>query len=480
MRLSISRANPTATALTKPQLLMWFVLWLALVGGNYMVYNLFFPLKVLHHVIITALLLYMLLRRDLTRSPLLGPVLVMGGVVALSTLTAIDPRVASEALWHWISNLLLFLCAIHWLREGHEASLFTAHFFVGGLLAASCLLQWALTGGRPGGIFLVINLAGAYAAALVVPTFVHTDRGSVWSTILMGGLLGILCLTVVLNQSRGALISVLVSLMVFVLIAVTQTMRRRILVLVAGLGLILGGVTVLALIGPGHVAGDVDRLRLWGVAGQIFENYPNGTGPGLFAQAVRGISPADINEQFTGAHNHYLTTMSELGYPGLAAGAVLLLVVVYSIPRERTVYQNASLAALVGLMVHMLFDNYPAQNWTFLVSLYTAHLVYQAEWPETLPRFKWLSYPIAAVLVVFAVALIKWDYAESLYLQSIMTGDVALARRAAESDDNRFYEINLALMNGESASRLDTTITSQTDLTAYALTNFGRIYLPSP
>lgn len=468
---------------------MWLVLWLALLGGSYLPYNLFFPVKVLHHVIITGVLLYMLIKRNLTASPLFAPALVMGAVAALSTVNAIDPRVASEALWHWLTNLLLFLCAIQWFRDGHEESLFTAHFFVGSLLAASCLLQWLMLGGRPGGIFLVINLAGAYAAALVVPvwaragdysfvrpvyTFYHRYRVGYWF------LFTALLITVAINQSRGAVVSVILAMGVFGLLALNLSRVQKVVLALGTAVVIGGGVFLFATIAPGHMAGDVDRLRLWGTAGQIFENYPSGAGPGLFAQAVRTLSPSDMNDRFTGAHNHVLTLMSELGYPGVIAGGWLLLVVIYSIPQQRTLYQNASLAALVGVMAHMLFDNYPAQNWTFLVGLYTAHLTYQAEWPESLPSFKWLSYPIAAVLLIFAVAWVRWDYSESLYLQSIMTDDIALARRAVEVDDNRLYQISLALMNGETATQFDSTITPQTDMTAYALTNFGRIYLMQP
>lgn len=444
--------------------LFYFTLYMSLIGGNWIVYHTALPIRIAHHIILTAFLVWWLIKRGLPDTALLMPITGLAFVLALSGVNAIDRRMALEYGWHWLTNWLLFLYLIDALRDEQGSVLFKAIFASGAVLAISCIVEWLMVGGRPAGLFGVINLTGGYLAALIVPALgwaiaTHNQR----HRNLLISLMVLAAVAIVMNQSRGPVLSVLIALTAFGFLALKTHQLLKI-----SLGMVLMGLCAVLVFSlslqPQHNTGDVVRLDLWQAGEDMLMDNPTGVGVGLFAQAYHERT---IGDRWTGAHNYYITLGAELGAPGLAAGAAFLLVMLYLIIQQpRTIQQNAVLAALVGILAHMLGDNYPAQNWTLLVSLYGAYLVYEV---------RWLARPLPALfnrlliygLLVYGLLFAVWDVAQIHYENGLRLQSAEEVQTAIALDPhNRLYKL-------EAAQLVNPAIVLSSD---YALTNFARVY----
>lgn len=430
-----------------------FVLWTAIIGGSFMLYHVFLPIRFAHHLITAAFLGWALWRFGLPNTPMLLPVLGMALTVIVASLNAIDPRMAWENASVWGVNLLLFLVMIELCRRGMFSRLLRWHVWAGGALAVSMIAEWMLTGGRASGIFFNINLAGAFLAALLLPAILSNRT-------LLASLMGI---AIVLNGGRGPILCFFVG--VFVWLWLTKEWRWLAIPLA-----IAGAMMVLAIsLNTDHSSGDAVRLDLWQAAYQMMDERVTGVGPGLFAQEYVRLGQSG-EFRFTGAHNHYLTTAAELGIPGLFMAFALGLCVLLGakVGEGLSPRQKVILATLVGIMAQMLFDNYPSQNWALLVSLYAAYLCYRWRFPP-LPKMERRA--VAGLSVGLALALGAWlysDYAQVRY-EAGLRGDTAAAQQAAQLDPSmRLYRVpylrSLRIRMPDEAVRL-----------AYTLTSYGRI-----
>ena len=457
----------------------WFVAYMALAGGNYVVYSAALPVRIAHHVLLSAILIFWFLKYGVPRTHLLWPILAVWVSVILSVFAADDKRMALEFAWHWITNGALLLMATEWFRQQREQTLFKYQFLTGGAIALSCLLEFGLYGGRPGGLLLNINLAGAYMAALVVPL-------SAWITTRLNGMqrlqyatvLLLIVMAITVNQSRGALLSVAVAAVAYFLLTSNDGSKRiRSLLLFVPVALL--AVVVVMSFSTGHSAGDIVRMDLWRVATDLINSRPLGVGPGLFGQAYQLLGGV-LERRFTGAHNLYLTIGAELGAPGLASGAALVLTILYGmVNRKRTPQQNASLAALAGITAHMAVDNFPSQGFTFLASLFIGHLLY--EWQPSFLFPKRAAYVAAAAVAVGCVMMLRFDNAQIAYERSLASGSYSTALEAVNLDpDNRLYQINLMRaahygdMTVVKANYPD--VANSSDLMMYGIVNYGRVF----
>lgn len=443
----------------------YFGLYMALIGGNWIAYHMVLPIRIAHHILLTAFLVYFLWRRGLPDTPMLLPVGAMAAALALAGVNSIDRRMALEYAWHWLTNWLLFLYLIEALRDGQGDTYMNAMFAAGGLLAASCIVEWLLSMGtaRPSGMFGVINLTGGYLAALIVPAlgYILTTKGQPRGWLI--SFVVVASAAILLNQSRGPLLSLAVALTAFGLLSFKM---RAIYKAIWGTSLL--GFCAVAVIwfttAPQHINGDVIRLDLWRAGGEMLMDYPTGVGAGLFPQAYHQLSTSE--DRFTGAHNYYINLAAELGAPGLAASAAFFLVALYFlIGQQRTMRGNAVLAALLGISAHMVFDNYPAQNWTFLLSLYLAYLLYEVRILNR-PVPVLVSRLVIYLLIVYSLLFARWDLAQIHYENALRDKDLTEMETAILFDpQNRLY--------GLEAERLtNPTIIISSN---YAITNFARI-----
>ena len=444
----------------------YFGLYMALIGGNWIAYHLILPIRIAHHILLTVFLVWWLFKRGLPDTPMILPIGLLALVVGLSGVNAIDRRMALEYGWHWLTNWLLFLYLIDAIRPEQGDSYFLAMFAAGGLLSASCIIEWMLSMGtsRPAGMFGVINLTGAFLAALIVPavgwaiaTQNRTERG--W----LIGLTALLTIAVVLNQSRGPVLSIVLALNVFAFLTLKT---HPLLKMSFGVGVM--GLCAWIVVGlsaqPQHSSGDVVRLDLWKAGGELLMDYPTGVGAGLFPQAYHLLTSS--GDRYTGAHNYYINLGAELGAPGLAASAAFCLVALYVlIGQKRTMRENAVLAALVGVLAQMVGDNYPAQNWTFLLSLYLAYLLREARlFNQPIPVL--VNRLLIYALLVYGLLFANWDIAQFHYEKALQLHSPDEIEAALAFDPhNRLYALEAERFHNPA-------IVISSD---YAITNFARI-----
>lgn len=439
-----------------------------------MIYHLALPVRAAYHLIITAILLYTIIRHGIPRTPIVFPMMGMWLAISLSAVQSSDTRMAFEFAWHWFTNLLMFLVVIRWQRQGLSDELFKAQFIAGGCVALSAIAEFFITGGRPHSIFLNISLTGAFCAALSLPCFAFGATRS-RGYFILGGLF---VAATLFSQSRGALLSLGVAVLVFGFLYL-RSFRARLLPITAALACVLG--VALYSTRSDHANGDVIRLELWRAANHFIETYPNGVGPGMFASAHAALGD-NRDDLYTGAHNTLLNTGAELGGLGLAAGAVLVLMFSYLLRSKRTVMQNAILAALFGMSAHMLFDNFPADVWALLISLYAGYLIHQRRFHVPTLFQRWAFFPKWALVIFLAgylLLLLQYDRAQYWYEQSLNTGDVNDARHALSLDPNNvLYQFQAARLSSglEAANRLDPLMSESGNPATYALLTYGRFY----
>lgn len=453
-----------------------FALYMSLAGGSYIVYHAVLPIRISYHLLLTGLLIWWIWRDGLPATPLLWPLLGLAVTSGISAFTSIDPRIALESWWHWLVNGLLMLMSINWVRGGQGDNLIRSHFAVGGVVIIVSLLQWFVLnpGVRVGGPFMLINLTGAYAAALLIPCIIWAwVEKRAWLFAVAAGLVVVL----VMNDSRGAYVSAGVALVVFLLLRY----RVKLPVLMIGgliLAMLASGVISKSIKG-GHADGDAIRQDLWRSALAMVTDRPlTGVGPGLFGQAYRQYRTTD-DDNMTGAHSLYLNILAELGVPGGIASAVTVLVFLRSLARKRTLKQDALIAALAGVAAHLLFDNYPANNFVFLVNLYVAYLVAQHQPAPFKKNLKVAAArALTGVLVVYLFSFVMMDTAQFYYEESLHNQSISEARVAADLDpNNRLYQIQLARLEGnkQRLMEIDPTFKQVTKFWAYAIINFGRV-----
>jgi O-antigen ligase len=449
-----------------------FSIYIALVGGSYLPYFAFLPIRISYHVIATAVLIWWIWRDGLPSTPLLWPLAGLSAISFISAINSLDPRIALEAWWHMLINGLLGLMLIHWMRKDWGETLFRSQFGIAGLIAIVSGVEWLLTGGaRVGGPFGLINLTGAYAAVLLLPTFVWAWKEKKWWIWAVGaGLVAVLFM----NDSRGAFISAGVAVISFLLLRFRVKWKVLLVVGSIAIGLAFG---VMQKTSGGHALGDVIRQDLWRSALAMLVDHPlTGVGPGVFGQAYRSYRTV-TDDNMSGAHDWYLNTLAELGIPGGIASAITGFVFLRALPRRRTAKQDAILAALVGVGAHLLFDNFPAVNFVFLVNLYVAYLMAHQPQKRRIQARALLESASAVMLVLFALFLAVFDTAQVYYEASVRDDSISEARIASIIDPgNRIYGIQVARMEGDAGrvQQLDPTITESTRMDYYGLINFGR------
>lgn len=455
----------------------WFVAYMAIAGGNFMVYSTILPVRIAHHILLSAILIFWFLHYGIPRTNLLWPVLAVWVSVILSVFAADDKRMALEFAWHWFTNGALLLMTTDWFRQQREDDLLRSQFLTGGFIALTCLMEWLLYGVRPGGVLFNINLSGAYLAALVVPIAVWVTRyRNGLQLIQRTALLAVIALAVILNQSRGALLSVAAALVVYFFLHSERGKSIRAFLLFIPVAL-FAAVVVMSM-SIGHSAGDIVRMNLWDTAYNLINTRLLGVGPGLFGQAYQLMGSSEF--RFTGAHNLYLTIGAELGATGLASGAVMVLTILYGLVGiKRTMQQDASLAALAGIAVHMMVDNFPSQGFTFLASLFVAHLLY--EWQPSFLFPRRAAYVGAGLVALGAMMMLRFDNAQIAYERSLANGSYSTALEAVNLDpDNRLYQINLsrAAHYGDlSVAEANYPGLAKSDnLMMYGLVNYGRVF----
>jgi tetratricopeptide (TPR) repeat protein len=456
--------------------------------GGSAYYTLLLPARILHHVVVTALLALWLIRRirsgdDLPLTPLNLPLYALLVAWLFAAAAALDARMALENAWFLVIHVVIFFVLVDLLQRGREKLLLETQFliaamvvFISGMEVMSWYFGWGL-GGEAGGWHGLIgqgvplplerpprltwamnnsNWVASYAAPLItliigwaLTTRLPDFRRVLW--LLAGTLFLVLALTL----SRGGLLSLGAALGVLALLRLAQSsgiVRRfspRVILGMGAVGMIAAfGLFMLVLLSPGRTSGDLVRLDMYRSAVEMTRDYPvSGVGPGLFGRALREYrDPSLARDRMSAAHNIYLNTSAETGLIG--AGMALWVALAFlrgwyanwqrAESAGRRIRLEVVLAALVGLALHNMVDTFTTTPMILLVGLLAAYGVTPPYDPLRAPRrgHRWAAAGLLIIIVGYGLWLLNTDRAHQHYQNSVAAydqGDFEQALREVEA-----------------------------------------------
>lgn len=476
--------------------------YFAFLGGS-AYYTLVFPMRLFHHVFVTAVFGWWFLRKlrgdGLPRTSLNAPLLAALVVWVATSALSIDTRMAFENLWFVLLHVGIFYVIVDLLQHGRQRLVFETQFllaalvvFISGLELASWYFGLGITPGTevgwisvfgPGAwlplelprVSLAMNIStllAGYVAPLVTLTigWALTVRRQDYRRVLWWLVLG-LVVVLVFTQSRGGLLSMFTGVGTLVLFRLSQRedlarfLNPRIL-LSAGLIVASIGVVVIS-VSQTRSSGDRIRLDMYRSAVEILVDYPlTGVGTGIYGRAFREYRTGGIlaRDRLASAHNAYLNTAAETGLPGLIVSAWVggaLLWAWWCLWRAQTndsqrLRMEAALAALLGVGIHSLFDVFTTTPVNMVIVLLVAYCVigHRTAFDERPTGVKWTAGLGLVITLGYGVFFFQVDRANILYRQSLVGGENALeAVQLAEQLDPALtlYDLHIAHLLGEQA-----------------------------
>ncbi|MCB9451972.1 MAG: O-antigen ligase family protein [Anaerolineaceae bacterium] len=481
---------------------IFLAIYLVFIGGS-AYYTLLFPVRVLHHILLTVLLalwLFGRLRRgqSLPVTPLNLPLLAVVAVWLVSVLASADVRMSFENLWFQLVHVLIFFVLVDMIQHGRQRLLLETQFMLGaaviflsGLELASWYfglgilpgtqLGWASVAGAPlvlPRLSLAMNIStllAGYLVPLIILTggWALTVRRRDYQAVL-GILAGLLLIILLLTGSRGGMIGIVAGTGAFIALRLSQSGRLtarlsgRVIIGTA----MFAGVVLVALFLIWSVSdsgtrdfGDAGRVDMWRSAIAMTSDHPlTGVGATLFGRAFRDYrDPALVQDKLVSAHNVYLNTAAENGLPGILVSLWLGLTFVGAWWHLRQAagggYQlrlDTTFAGLAGMGIHSLVDVFTITPIVLLMLLLVAYSITRPgsrlDNPPQTPR--WITVMALLVVLGYGVWLIQLDRAQSVYQNSLSNTETALtdAIEAAQLDPAlNLYTLQIAYLTGQDA-----------------------------
>jgi len=448
--------------------LIGLAFYLTYIGGaSY--YAVSFPIRVLHHVIITLLLTVWLVGRlrkgrGLPESGLNAALYATIPLWALTAVLGLAPRLSLEWLWFGLIHTLFFLYIVKQIRRGTQRLVIEALFFMAmGVLLLSVLelgswffgwgiipgtqIGWIATGQLPRLTDIpqialpmaVSTLVAGYTAPLVLVAGVWASTTGERAAHLILGMMAVLLMGVlILTSSRGGALSIGAAVGALILMRLVQNSRLRAVipprVLVVGtLGVIVAaliGVIVISLPNSNSIS-NRDRLLMWRSAINLTTQDPlTGVGAVQFGRAFRSLrDPFLAQDKLASAHNFYLNTLAETGVLGLLLCGLLALLIARQGWRNWQIAPNdgtrrrieAVFAALIGIAVHSLFDVFTITPIVLLIVALVAYGItpQPASRLDPVPPGDRRAAWAALMLVLIMGGWMLWqDVAQNFYMQS--------------------------------------------------------------
>jgi tetratricopeptide (TPR) repeat protein len=484
-------------------LILLVIFMLVVGGGPY--YAVYLPVRVVTHALLTAVLLGWLVTRIrrgrfLPATPLNWPLYAGAGVLALSTLFSLDPRMSAEhAWWPLVHGLIFFVCAAV-IADGRQRLLFEALFLAGAvtvLLAGAEFVGWAertLAAVDVGAVLAgqsefppITPMLGAplhvstALAGFVTPQIVIAFAWAVTARrrdermvlLALGVALGLVLLG---TGSRGGFLSLAAAAVVLTVLRLAPAFRRAlggdggsrrrvftgaaaiVFIACAALGLVL----VISR-GSGRSSGDAIRASLWADAAYASRDYPVlGAGTGQFGRVARIYQRPDdpVDFRHRQAHNIVLNTAAEEGIAGvfiLGWMSVALVIGWWRLRRtatgSRALRLDAALAALAAVAVQAQFDVFFTTPFVALVALLAAYAVtpdgaFGAQ-PRPPLRDKAAAWVALALVAAGGLLWIPVNLAQAQFERSVREQDMNAARQAAALDPAlHLYRLHIAYLTG--------------------------------
>jgi O-antigen ligase len=222
------------------------------------------------------------------------------------------------------------------------------------------------------------NLAGGVLALFLPSAMILAIAGESWLQRCIALItFAILAIMLLLAQSRGALIAVMISLPVMTILYKKHWLWFWLAIATTGVALLIvygNEISFETILGNDSTLGDISslqsRVELWSRAIYMIQDFPfTGVGLGMFEPVVKLLYPTFLlapDVVFQHAHNIYFQTAAEMGIPGLighlALCSTLTILLVRRIiqpQQDRDQYRVIALGLFGGLLVylvHGIFD----------------------------------------------------------------------------------------------------------------------------
>lgn len=473
-------------------------------GGAY--YNLFFPVRMAHHIIVTGLIIVWLVQRLRKRRglPVTGvdaPLYAAVGMWLLNSMTSTMPRMSFETLWFTLLHLMMFIYVVHLIRRGWQRLVMDALFFMvamviffTGLELGSWFFGWGIIPGTDVGwittgrlpslqnfpmlalAMSISTLLAGYTAPLITITLgwaLTTKRRDY--RIVLFSMAFLLLVTLVLTSSRGGALSLIAALGILALFRMAQhpLIRQRLSppVLLGG-GAVLIAASILALvlilIPRGNESSNRGRLDMLQGAAQMVVDYPlTGVGHGQYGRMFRDYRDASmVQDKLASAHNVYANIAAETGLLGIGVALWLALAWVWRVWQHwqqvtswrRKMRIEVMVATLLGLAVHSMVDVFSTTPLVLLIVTAAAYAITPqpksrldvVDNPPTVNH--WAARLALVGFAVYGVWLLQLDAAMNAYLDGNRpTADVQQTRIAIERDPylNLYYLHEAFLIGGD-------------------------------
>jgi len=444
-------------------LLLLLAIYFVFIGGSSR-YVTLYQVRILHHIIITAVLglwLYRQVRRGrgLPSTPLNLALFATIAVWFVSALTSLDPRMAIEHMWFPFTYVLMFFVIADYFQRGRGKLIMEVFFFVVVIVIMLTGLEYASwyfglgimpntnVGWYDMGILFPPSLPPAslafgistLVAGFTVPcifitaTWAMTVRYKAHRRILWV-VTSLLFLTLILTFSRGGLLAFIGGLTTFIIIRAIQhpALTRRISPkLIGGVGGIFAiGIMLVFVFATLPFAigrSDEGRLDMWRSAVEITVDNPiTGAGTGLFGRAYRDYRDPNVGrDKLASAHNFYLNLSSELGIIGMLVGGWLAYTLLKSSwqtwkqakGKAQHLRVEGMFVALTALAIHSMVDVFTIMPINLVLIIIVAYLVTgHRRILDPLPTGQMRpAYVLMGITILFGAILLQWDRAQGLF-----------------------------------------------------------------
>lgn len=295
--------------------------------------------------------------------------------LALSLSWSLVPNISVINFW-WVGSLAL----VFWLytlaedRDSLWSHAAAVILVIGLVLALMGIYQILVSEQQARSVFETRNSHAAFLNLVALPAsgyflLLAEDKKNPAPAVLLGAVLYILFLSIFMTASRGATLSLGLSVAALAALSIGQAPRRALVMLLGLLAVAFlstklpstGGELVERL--P-QITRDSGRMIIWESSWKLLQASPwHGIGLGLFYLAYPPYrNPADNSGGFF-AHNDYLQLWIETGWPGLllllavlAAAAWLLWRGLSKAERKKRVEMAGLFCGLMAVAGHSLVD----------------------------------------------------------------------------------------------------------------------------
>lgn len=303
------------------------------------------------------------------------PFLIFLGVLVVTNIFTLNmEETAKNMFQYYINNFEPFLLAIMFVRKREWL------LKIAGLMVVSSVInnvyviyQWFHMSedvSRAQGFFRIMSTAGLLSMMVPVAVLLMLNTQGKMKWIMFGAII-ISAIGAVFNNSRGAWVAIVCTVVVTTLLMVKSKLRAlaALLVLAIGLSVVVCHVPVIyqrvqsiTNITDNH--SNMERLYLWRSAMNMGNDYPvAGVGSGNFGDIYheKYILPEATRRDLGHAHNLFFQEFAEHGYPGGIAFVIWVAgTIAYCIRgwhKEKKTGYIFMLAIFMGLMINGLTEH---------------------------------------------------------------------------------------------------------------------------